>query len=282
MKYVTLGLFMLSAFSLTSSAQGLKLPSLSPTAKISQQFSVSEIEIEYSRPSARGRKVFGELVPFGQVWRTGANASTKLTVGEDFNIGGTEVKAGKYSFYTIPGANEWTVILNSDLGNWGAMGYSTDKDVARFTVKPSSISNKVETFTIEVADITFNTCNIVLKWENTKVVVPVKVNNADRIAKDIVKNVETPSIPYYQAASYYYETNQNLDKAYEYVNKALEARKDAYWMYHLKAKIAAKLGKKDDAIAAANKAMEVSKGGPGEDEQKRANEKIIKEMSAKK
>lgn len=282
MKYVTLGLLMLSAFSLTSSAQGLKLPSLSPTAKISQQFSVSEIEIEYSRPSARGRKVFGELVPFGQVWRTGANASTKLTVGEDFNIGGTEVKAGKYSFYTIPGANEWTVILNSDLGNWGAMGYSTDKDVARFTVKPSSISNKVETFTIEVADITFNTCNIVLKWENTKVVVPVKVNNADRIAKDIVKNVETPSIPYYQAASYYYETNQNLDKAYEYVNKALETRTDAYWMYHLKAKIAAKLGKKDDAIAAANKAMEVSKGGPGEDEQKRANEKIIKEMSAKK
>lgn len=282
MKYVTLGLFMLSAFAATSSAQGLKLPALSPTAKITQQFSVSEIEIEYSRPSARGRKVFGALVPYGEVWRTGANASTKLTIGEDFNIGGTNVKAGKYSFYTIPGAGEWTVILNSDLGNWGAMGYSTDKDVARFTVKPAVINNKIETFTIEVADIAFNSCNIVLKWENTKVTIPVKVDNADRIAKDIVKNVETPSIPYYQAASYYYETNQSLDKAYEYVNKALETRTDAYWMYHLKAKIAAKLGKKDEAIAAANKAMEVSKGGPGEGEQKRANEKIIKEMSAKK
>ncbi len=282
MKYVTLALLFLAGISTASFAQGLKLPSLSPTAKVSQQFSVSEIEIEYSRPSARGRKIFGGLVPYGEVWRTGANASTKLTVGEDFNIGGVDVKAGKYSFYTIPGAAEWTVILNSDLGNWGAMGYSTDKDVARFTVKPSTINNKTETFTIEIADITFNSCNIVVKWENTKVVVPVKVNNADRISKDIVKNVENPSIPYYQAASYYYETNQNLDKAYNYVSKALETRDDAYWMWHLKAKIAAKLGKKDEAIAAANKAMEVSKGGPGEGEQKRANEKIIKEMSAKK
>lgn len=282
MKYITLTLLMITGLSTMSFAQGLKLPALSPTAKISQQFSVSEIEIEYSRPSARGRKVFGDLVPYGEVWRTGANASTKLTVGEDFNIGGVDVKAGKYSFYAIPGAAEWTIILNSELGNWGAMGYSTDKDVARFTVKPSAINNKTETFTIEVGDITFNTCNIVMKWENTKVVVPVKVNNADRIAKDIVKNVENPSIPYYQAASYYYETNQNLDKAFEYVSKALESRTDAYWMWHLKAKIAAKLGKKDDAIAAANKAMEVSKGGPSEAEQKRANEAIIKKMSAKK
>lgn len=282
MKYITLALLMITGLSTMSFAQGLKLPALSPTAKISQQFSVSEIEIEYSRPSARGRKVFGDLVPYGEVWRTGANASTKLTVGEDFNIGGVDVKAGKYSFYTIPGAAEWTIILNSDLGNWGAMGYSTDKDVARFKVKPSVINNMTETFTIEVGDITFNTCNIVMKWENTKVVVPVKVNNADRIAKDIVKNVENPSIPYYQAASYYYETNQNLDKAFEYVSKALESRTDAYWMWHLKAKIASKLGKKDDAIAAANKAMEVSKGGPSEAEQKRANEAIIKKMSAKK
>ena len=282
MKYIALTVALLAGMATTSLAQGLKLPALSPTAKITQQFSVSEMEIEYSRPSARGRKVFGDLVPFGEVWRTGANSSTKLTIGEDVVIGGKEVKAGKYSFYTIPGATEWTVILNTDLGNWGAMGYSTDKDVARFTVKPSSVNNKTETFTIEIADITFNTCNIVMKWENTKVVVPVTANNAERIAKDIVKNVETPAIPYYQAASYYYETNQNLDKALEYVTKALETRKDAYWMYHLQAKIAAKLGKKDIAIAAANKAMEVSKGGPSEAEQKRSNEAIIKQLSAKK
>jgi len=282
MKYITLTLALIAGIATSSFAQGLKLPALSPTAKIEQSFSTSEISIEYSRPSMRGRKIFGGLVAYGEVWRTGANAATKVTFGEDVNVGGTDVKAGNYALYTIPGATEWEVILNKGVGNWGTGGYSTDDDVARFKVKPSKFNNAAQTFTITIDDITFNSCDITLKWENTKVVIPVKANNADRIAKDITKAVEEPNIPYYQAASYYNETGQNLDKALEYVSKAIEGRPDAFWMWHLKAKIAKNLGKKDIAIEAAKKAIEISKGSAYEAEQKRNNEAIIKSLSAKK
>lgn len=282
MKYITLALALIASLATTSFAQGLKLPALSPTAKITQSFSVTEMSIEYSRPSMRDRKIFGGLVAFGEVWRTGANAATKVTFGEDVTIGGTDVKAGSYALYTIPGATEWEIILNKGIGNWGTGGYSTDDDVARFKVKPTKINNATETFTITIDDITFNSCEITLKWENTKVVIPVKADNAARIAKDITAAVEEPNIPYYQAASYYNETDQNLTKALEYVTKAVEGRPDAFWMWHLKAKIAKKLGKKDIAIEAANKAIEVSKGSAYEAEQKRNNEAIIKSLSAKK
>ncbi|MCB0696344.1 MAG: DUF2911 domain-containing protein [Chitinophagaceae bacterium] len=282
MKYITLALLLLTGVATTSFAQGLKLPALSPTAKITQAFSTSEITIDYSRPSMRGRKIFGGLVAYGEVWRTGANAATKVMFGEDVNVGGVDVKAGTYALYTVPNVNEWEVILNKGVGNWGTGGYTTDDDVARFKVKPTKFNNAAETFTITIDDITFNSCDITLKWENTKVVIPVKANNADRIAKDITKAVEEPNIPYYQAASYYNETGQNLDKALEYVNKALETRQDAFWMWNLKARIAQQLGKKDIAIEAANKAIEVSKGSAYEAEQKRNNEAIIKAMSAKK
>lgn len=282
MKYITIAVALLASVATTSFAQGgLKLPSMSPTATITQGFSTSEMSIEYSRPSARGRKIFGGLVANGDVWRTGANGATRVTFGEDVTIGGKPVSAGTYALYTIPNAAEWEVILNKGVGNWGAGGYKTTDDIARFKVKPTKLTNATETFTISIDDITFNTCNITLKWENTKVTIPVVANNQERISKDIVKAVETPSIPYYQAASYYYETNQNLDKALEYVTKAANERNDAFWMWNLKAKIAQKLGKKDVAIEAANKAIEISKGGPYEAEQKRANQEIINALSKK-
>lgn len=281
MKYITLALALVASIATTSFAQGLKLPAMSPTAKITQGFSTSEMAIEYSRPSARGRKIFGGLVAFGEVWRTGANGATRVTFGEDVTIGGKAVSAGTYALYTIPNATEWEVILNKGVGNWGTGGYKTEDDIARFKVTPSKVSNATETFLITIDDITFNTCNITLKWENTKVVIPVKAENAERINKDIVKAVEQPAIPYYQAATYYYETNQNLDKALEYVTKAANERNDAFWMWHLKAKIAQKLGKKDIAIEAANRAIEISKGGPYEAEQKRNNQQIIDALSKK-
>lgn len=281
MKYITLALALVAGIATTSFAQGLKLPAMSPTAKITQGFSTSDMTIEYSRPSARGRKIFGGLVAFGEVWRTGANGATRVTFGEDVTIGGKAVSAGTYALYTIPNATEWEVIINKGVGNWGTGGYKTEDDIARFKVKSSKVTNATETFLITIDDITFNTCNITLKWENTKVVIPVKAENAERINKDIVKAVEQPAIPYYQAATYYYETNQNLDKALEYVTKAANERNDAFWMWNLKAKIAQKLGKKDIAIEAANRAIEISKGGPYEAEQKRNNQQIIDALSKK-
>lgn len=278
MKYLSLAFLFVAALAFNTNAQNLKLPALSPNAKITQAFSVSEIEITYSRPSVRGRKIFGDLVSYGQVWRTGANAATKVKFGEDVVINGKNIKAGEYALYTIPNQNEWEIIFNKGVGNWGASGYEESDDVARFNVKPQVTDKKVQTFTINISDITFQTCNIELIWENTKVVIPVKTNNQEEIAKSIDKAINEPSIPYYSAASYYYETGEHLDRAIVYVDKALEERPDAFWMWYLKARIAQKMGKKDEAIAAANKAMETSKGSAYEAEQRRNNQKIINSM----
>ena len=275
MKRFLLALLVAGTTFSAANAQDLKLPALSPTAKIYQAFSTSDIEISYSRPSIRGRKIFGDLVPFNTVWRTGANSATKVKFGEDVTIGGQAVKAGEYALYTIPGATEWEVILNKGLGNWGAMGYNTADDIARFKIKPRALDKTVNTFTMNIGNITFNSCNLELMWEKTRLVIPVTSDNNARLTAAIDKAITTPNIPYYQAASYYYETNQNLDKAYEYVSKAVDANPKAVYMWHLKAKIAQKTGRKADAIAAANKSIELTKGTPNEREYQNNNQKVI-------
>jgi tetratricopeptide (TPR) repeat protein len=168
--------------------------------------------------------------------------------------------------------------VNKGTSNWGNAGYDTAQDVARFKVKPMSLPNMVSTFTIDIADITFNSCNINLMWEKTGISLPVKANNEERLSTNIEKAISTPNIPYYAAASYYFETNQKLDKAYEYVNKAVEANPKAFYMWHLKAKIAQKLGKKDDGVAAAQKSIETAKGTAFEADYVRNNEKIISDL----
>lgn len=278
MKRISLALLFVASSFAASFAQDLKLPALSPGAKITQDFSTSSIEINYSRPSMRGRKIFGEVVGYNDVWRTGANSATRVKFGEDVMIGNSEVKAGEYALYTIPGKDQWEVILNKGTTNWGQMGYHKSDDVARLMVKPEKLDNNVQTFTINISNITFNTCNIDLMWEKTKVTIPVKVNNQERLDAAIDKAIEKPNIPYFQAANYYFETGQNLNKAMEYVNKALAQSPNAYYMYALKARIAQKQGDKQEAIAAATQSMELAKGSAFENEYKRNMTKIIKAM----
>lgn len=263
------------------SAQALKLPALSPSCKLVQDFSTSSIEISYSRPSMRGRKIFGDLVPYGHVWRTGANSATKIKFGEDVILGGQEVKAGEYAIYTIPELKEWTVILNKATGNWGAYGYDTKDDVARFKVVPKMKDGNTQTFMINITNITYSTCNIEIAWEKTKLVIPVKSNNEERLNTAIDKAINTPpALPYFSAANYYFETNQKLDVAYDYVNKALETNPKAFYMWNLKARIAQKLGKKEEAIAAAQKSIETSKGDASEVEYLNKANKIIAEVKS--
>ena len=261
-----------------SFAQDLKLPVLSPTSTIKQAFSIDNIEIVYSRPSMRGRTIFGELVPYGNLWRTGANAATKVTFGEDVMIGSHVLAAGSYALYTIPNNGEWEIIFNKGIKNWGTGGYSKDDDVHRFKSVPIKLSNTVETFTINVADITNSSCNIEIIWENTKVLIPIKVDNQKQININIKKAVEKPNIPYFQAARYYNSTDQNLEDALKYIDLALAKNPKAFWMWNLKAQIAKKLGKKDIAIAAANKAIEHSKGSAYENEYKKLAGAIIDAM----
>lgn len=276
MKKLSAILLAFACFAITATAQDLKLPALSPNTKISQDFSTSSIEISYGRPSMRGRTIFGgEVVPYGAIWRTGANSATKLKFGEEVTIGGTTLKAGEYALYTIPNANEWTIIINKGIGNWGNMGYDTADDVARFKVKPRALDKDVHTFTINIGNMTFNSCNIEMMWEKTKIVIPVTANSAARLETNIDKAINNPTIPYYGVASYYFETDQNLDKAYTYVNKAVEANPKAFYMWNLKARIAQKLGKKQDAVEAAKKSIETAKGTAFEADYIRNGNKII-------
>ncbi len=195
-------------------AQQLKVPAASPSQTVKQAFGISEITIEYSRPGVKGRVIFGDVVPFGKIWRTGANSTTKITFGDDVKIEGVDVKAGTYGFYTIPNADSWEIMLYKDLTLGGNVAnYKTENEVIRVKVKPTVLANKVETFTIGLADVTFTSTNIELTWENTKVAVSVETEIDSKIMKSIENTIVLDTRPFYQAASYYYENNKDLKQA---------------------------------------------------------------------
>jgi tetratricopeptide (TPR) repeat protein len=223
--------------------------------------------------------VFGDLVPYGANWRTGANSNTKIKFSEDVIIGGKSVPAGEYSMYSVPSEGDWTIILNSSTGNWGTTGYDKSKDVVRFKAPSYYLTNKVETYSMQFTNISYDQCDLEMIWEYTKVVIPIEADNQETIAKNIKKALNgKKDAPYFQVANYYNERNENLDKAYEYVNRAIKDNPKAYYMYYLKARIAQKLDMVEEAIAAAEKSIEVAKGTPSEAEYKRLNTRIIRAL----
>ncbi len=258
----------------------LKLPALSPNTKITQDFSTTQIEVLYSRPSIRGRKIFGDVVPYGKIWRTGANAVTRIKTSEDLEIAGHEVKAGEYALYTIPGEHSWEVILNTGIGNWGTGGYSHEGDVARFNVTPQQAAHPYKVFTIDITDITFNTCSIELMWENVKIVIPVHAHNEAHINENVDRVFNDDKAPYYQIATYYLEKNQHTDRAKAAIDKALALQPTAFYMWHTKAKIEKLLGSKYEAIAAANRSTTLAAGTPYEEAYKRQNELLIADLDS--
>jgi tetratricopeptide (TPR) repeat protein len=276
-KFFITFLFGLS-LSVNAFSQDMKLPAPSPTAVIKQDFSTSSIEITYSRPSMRGRKIFGDLIPFGQVWRTGANAATKISFGEDVMLAGQALKAGTYALYTTPGENSWKVIINKGISNWGISGFDEKDDVIQFDIPAKKTADAVKSFTIAIENLDGNKCDLVLSWENTKVTIPVLADNNKKITEYLETSINNPKRPYQQAANYYLETNQNLDKAIEYTDKALAENKDAFWLYWLKARIYQKQGKKTEAIAAAQKSADLAASTPYAAEYKRNAETLKKQM----
>ncbi len=274
-------LALVSALSATTlvNAQALKVPAPSPLCTIKQAFALSEISIEYSRPAAKGRVVYGDLVPFGKVWRTGANGSTKIYFGEDVKIEGIAVASGTYALYSVPNKDSWEIMLYKDLTLGGNVAeYKKENEVARFTVKAKAIGEKFESFTIDVADITATSANIQLSWENTRVQFNVTADIDSKIMKNIESAVINDNRPYYQAASYYYETNKDLIKALEWVDKAIAQNPKAYWIVLLKAKIQAKQGDKKGAVATANQVVTLATEGKNDDYVKMA-QKLIAENS---
>ncbi len=256
----------------------LKLPALSPTAKVSQEFSLSNIDITYSRPSVRGREIFGDVVAYGHPWRTGANGATKIKFGEDVDIMGTRIKAGEYVLYTIPGKDKWEVIFNLGTTPFGPDGYEKGNDVARFMIEPTRIANVCQTFTIDINEITYNTCKIDLIWEKTRVSIPVATHNEETIGKNIENAINHTTVPYFQAAGYIFESNGDMDKAKMLVDKAIAQDGKAYYIWYLKARIEKKLGNNKDAVEAAKKSMELAKGSALEGEYIHNNQKIIDDL----
>ena len=249
-------------FAASAPAQTPKIdfPAPSPACTIKQRVGLTDIEIAYSRPSMKDRVIFGNVVPFGTVWRTGANNATKITFSTPVKLNDTEVAAGAYALYTIPGENEWTIILNKGVGKSGTQ-YDEKEDVVRFKTTPVSLRDtSIETFTIEFNHLRDESAVINLVWEKTVVPIKVELDVTSKLLPQIeaVMAAEGGNKPYFQAAMFYYDHGQDLSKAKEWVEAAIKQR-EAYYIVHLKAKILAKLGDKEGAIAAANRSTELAK-----------------------
>ena len=239
----------------------LSLPEPSPPATVRQKIGFTDLTIDYSRPAVKGRAIFGKLVPFGEIWRTGASDATILTITDPMTIAGKSVPAGKYSLFTIPTRTEWTVILNSYTEGHGTAGYEAKNDVLRFTVRPDSSARFYESFTIEVQDLVRNRATICLNWANTSVHFPVVSNADERITADImnrltVKKEEKPGL-YYQSALYYFDQEKDTKQALEWATKAVQL--DPTFNYlHLQAKLLARSGDYKSAIEAAKRSAQVA------------------------
>ncbi|SDD51153.1 Protein of unknown function [Algoriphagus faecimaris] len=262
------------------SAQQLQMPQASPSAKISQKVGLTDVLVEYARPSTKGRKIFGELVPFGQVWRTGANAATTLEFSTEVMIEGNTIPAGKYALYSIPGKNEWTIVLSKNTELWGSIGYNSNDDILRFQVEPKKLSRLYETFEISFNNMTDNGADLSLKWENTRVdfritteVDPIVMAQIQEFVIDT--KTENPTL-LYSAANYYFTNQKDLNQAYTWISSSVDSD-PKYWTVHLKAKIEAALGKKADAIQSAQKSMEMAEAAKNPD-YVGLNQRLIKSL----
>jgi tetratricopeptide (TPR) repeat protein len=253
--------FLLSAFFmmgvLYTQAQTIAAPQPSPTQTLTQNFSVGTVELSYSRPGLKGRKLGVELAPYGKVWRTGANNATTLKFSDDVTIGGTLLKAGKYGVLSIPGATEWTLIITKDLNVTQPDQYNPANDVVRVKAIPVKLGNKVETLTINFGNITGTACELQLMWDNTLVALPISIDTDAKVMKQIGDIFDKDNKPYYAAAQYYYDNGKDLTKAKDWIDKATTdpANAKAFYIFLLKARIYQKMGNKAVAKATAEKTI---------------------------
>lgn len=258
-------------------SQNLVTPQPSPTEEIKQNFGLSQIELSYSRPGIKGRKIFGDLVPYDKVWRTGANSATTLTFGDDVMLNGTKIAAGKYGLLTIPGENEWTIIITKQTDVTNPSAYKQDQDVLRIPAKPEILPFSIETFTINFADITSNSCKLEIMWDNVYVTADITTDVDTKVMAQIKQIMDGNNLPYFAAALYYIDNGKDLNQAVEWLDKAIAQNPDAYYMYYQKARALAKLGKKQDAITVSNKSIELAKAAKNDD-YVALNEKLQKSL----
>lgn len=265
------------AFFLLADAQPLKTPQPSTTQTVKQELGLGTVELSYSRPNMKGRKIFGDLVPFDKVWRTGANGATVLTFTDEVTIGGTKIPAGKYGLLTIPSANEWTIIISKQTDVTSPTAYKQEMDVVRVKAKPMSLPWSFETFGISFENIKDNGCEVMMAWDKTLISFPITTDVDGKVMKQIENTMKNDSRPYFAAAAYYAENGKDLNQAIAWFDKAIEQNPKAFWVYYQKAKALAKQGKKAEAMTVSMKSMELAKEAKNDD-YVALNEKLQKDM----
>jgi len=276
MKKLLLAALITSAF-ISADAQ-LKTPAASPSQTVKQDFGLSTIELSYARPGVKGRKIFGDIVPFGNVWRTGANSATTLTFGDEVIIGGTKVPAGKYGLLTIPDKKSWTIIISKQTDVTSPAAYKADMDVVRVNADVAKSKSAAESFTIQFINVKPTTCDLQISWDKSSVVLPITTEIDSKIMASIESAMKGDKPPYYQAAMYYMENGKDLNQALAWFNKAAEAQPTAYWVQHQWANCLAKLGQKSEAKTAALRSKELAAAAKNEDYVK-LNDKLLKELA---
>ncbi len=277
MKKILFGIAACFAF-ISVDAQALKTPAPSTTSTVKQDFALSSVELSYSRPNMKGRKIFGDLVPYGKVWRTGANQATTITFGEEVMVGGTKVPAGKYGLVTIPDANEWTVILTKQTDVTSPAAYKMENDVVRVKAKPMTLPFPIETFTMSFDDVKNSTMNLSMMWDKVYLTLPISADVDTKVMAQIKTIFEGDTKPYFNAAMYYMDNNKDLNQAIQWFDKALVQNPKAFWVHHQRANALSKLGRKQDAIASANKSMELAREAKNDDYVK-LNEDLLKKLN---
>lgn len=260
------------AIAATTSAQ-LKTPAPSPTQTVKQDFGVSSMELIYSRPVMKGRKIFGDLVPWNAVWRTGANNATRIKFNDDVNFGGQALKAGEYALYTVPGENEWEIIINKGSANWGTE-YKQADDVFRVKARSMKLNEPVESFTIQFANVKPTSADLQIMWDKTAVAIPITTDIDKKVLAQIDNLVKRDNRPYFQAAMYYMDNGKDLNQALLWFDKAIELNPNGFFIYHQKANALAKLGRKEEARATAQKSMDMAREQKNDD-YVRLNEKLL-------
>ena len=265
----------------TSVEAQLQTPQPSPSSKLIQTVGLTEVTVEYSRPSMRGRKIFGGLEAYDELWRTGANANTVVSFGDDVTVDGQTLKAGKYAIFTKPGKTSWEVMFYADTNNWGTpREWDESKVVAKTTVEVFPIEVPIETFTITIDDLTNNGATLGMMWENVYAGVKFEVPTSEKADASITKLMAGPSAnELYAAASYYYEEGKDLNKAKEWIDKAVSMNDKAFWIMRRQSLIYAKLGDKKGAIRAAQKSLAAAESA-GNQDYVELNKNSLKEWGA--
>ena len=260
----------------------LETPQPSPLSTVSQRVGMTDVTVTYSRPSARERTVMGELVPYDQVWRTGANRATKVSISDELSVAGNKVPAGDYALFTIPGEESWTVIFNKNTEQSGTGSYKQEEDALRVDVPVSTTQDPYETFTLGFSNLSETKADMFIAWENTKVAIPLEDPNVDnKVMAQIEEQMASAGDDaglYYQAANYYFTMDKDLQQAQEWIDKAVSLDSSKFWVLHLQAKIHAETESYDQARTAAQKSIELAKEN-GNQDYVRLNEKLLESMN---